>query len=268
VQALADRAVEAFGRIDVWLDNAGASVLGRFTEIPSDDWRQVIEVDLFGTANGASAAMRQFQRQGGGILINNSSIVGRTAKPDSSAYATAKFAIRGLGEALRQEALLYERSIHVCTILPSVIDTPFFHHAANYSGRRLRAAPPVYTAEKVARTVVSLARRPRAEVVIGGAGRTATILERLAPPLMRRINAPALHRGFLAPEPGPETEGGVFEPVRDGRTVSGGWRKGVNDGGVPSALIGLAALAIGAFAWRRRASADERRPAARYAAGR
>jgi short-subunit dehydrogenase len=49
-----------------------------------------------------------------------------------------------------------------------VIDTPFFHHAANFSHHRVRAAPPVYTPEKVARTVVRLAENPRAEVIIGG----------------------------------------------------------------------------------------------------
>ena len=103
--------------------------------------------------HGAKVAMRQFRRQGHGVLIQNASIVGRTAKPDSTAYATSKFAVRGFSEALRME-VLDQPGIHVCTILPSVIDTPFFEHAANFSHHKVRAAPPVYAPEKVAETVV------------------------------------------------------------------------------------------------------------------
>lgn len=77
--------------------------------------------------------------------------------------------------------MLDQRDIHICTILPSVIDTPFFHHAANFSHHRVRAAPPVYTPEKVARTVVGLVDHPRAEVIIGGIGKVAAIQKRLAP---------------------------------------------------------------------------------------
>jgi NAD(P)-dependent dehydrogenase (short-subunit alcohol dehydrogenase family) len=105
-------------------------------------WRRVIETNPFGYVHGAKAAMRQFRAQGHGVLVQNASIVGRTAKPDGTAYATGKFAIRGLSEALRQE-VLGQPGIRVCTVVPSVIDAPFFQHAANFSGRRVRAAPPV-----------------------------------------------------------------------------------------------------------------------------
>ena len=88
--------------------------------------------------------------------------------------------------------MLDQHEIHICTILPSVIDTPFFHHAANFSHHRVRAAPPVYTPEKVARTVVRLAENPRAEVIIGGFGKVAAIQKRLMPSLMTRIDGRAL----------------------------------------------------------------------------
>jgi NAD(P)-dependent dehydrogenase (short-subunit alcohol dehydrogenase family) len=130
VENLAAQALDQFGRIDVWFNNAGVGVFGRFEDVPSDVWRRVIETNLFGYVYGAKAAMRQFRAQGYGVMINNASIVGRLAKADSTAYATSKFAVRGFSEALRQE-VLDQHEIHICTILPSVIDTPFFHHAAN-----------------------------------------------------------------------------------------------------------------------------------------
>jgi NADP-dependent 3-hydroxy acid dehydrogenase YdfG len=82
VEELGRRAIERFGRIDVWFNNAGVGVFGRFEDIPSDVWNRVLETNVLGYVNGARVAMRQFRAQGHGVLINNSSIVGRTAKAD------------------------------------------------------------------------------------------------------------------------------------------------------------------------------------------
>src|SRR4051795_3642148 len=144
VEALGRRTLERFGRLDVWFNNAGVGAFGRLEAIPMDAWRRVIETNLLGYVHGARVALPQFKAQGSGVLVQNASIVGRTAKSDGTPYATSKFAIRGFSEALRQE-LLDQPRIHICTVLPSVIDTPFFQHAANFSGRNVRAAPPVYT---------------------------------------------------------------------------------------------------------------------------
>ncbi|MFB8829237.1 SDR family oxidoreductase [Azotobacter sp. CWF10] len=253
VEKLARQAIVRFGRIDVWFNNAGVGVFGRLEDIPSEVWRRVIETNVFGYMYGARAAIRQFRAQGHGILINNASIAGLLAQPDSTAYATSKFAVRGFAEALCQE-VWDQPGIHVCTVLPAVIDTPFFEHAANFSHHRVRAAPPVYTPEKVARTVVDLVRQPRAEVVVGGAGRAAILLKRLAPGLMTWLSAQVSPRGFLAGEPGKETSGTLFEPMYDGHTVRGGWRTGPNNGGVPSLLaLALIGLPLGILLWRRRA---------------
>lgn len=251
VRRLAAVALGNFGRIDVWFNNAGVGIFGRFEDLPPNAWRQVIETNLFGYVHGARAVMPHFRARGRGILINNASIVGRLAKPDSTAYATSKFAVRGFSEALRQE-LLDQHHIHVCTLLPSVIDTPFFQHAANYSHHRVRAAPPVYAPEKVAEAVLSLVRQPRGELVVGGAGRAAIALKRLLPPLGTRLNGRLLNYGFLASDPHPPTPGAVFHPMRDPHRVTGDWRKGWNNGGVPSlALLGLLALPLGLAAWKR-----------------
>lgn len=249
VEHLARQAIEGFGSIDLWFNNAGVGAFGRLEEIPSETWRRVIETNVFGYMYGAKAAIRQFRAQGHGLLINNASIVGRLGKPDSTPYATSKFAVRGFSESLRQE-LMDQPDIHVCTILPAVIDTPFFEHAANFSHRRVRAAPPVYAPEKVARTVLGLVQYPRAEVIVGGAGHMASFLKRLAPSLMTWISARTLPRSFLADEPSAETNGTLFEPMDDGRTLYGGWRKGPNNGGVPSLLsLALIGLPLGVLLW-------------------
>ena len=244
VEELGRRALARFGRIDVWFNNAGVAAFGRLEAIPMDVWRRLMEINLFGYVHGARVAMQQFRKQGKGVLIQNASIVGRTAKPDGTAYATSKFAIRGFSEALRQE-VLDQPGIQICTVLPSVIDTPFFQHAANYSGRRVQAAPPIYTAEEVAETVVSLVAHPEAEVIVGGFGQIAAAQERLAPTLTTWFTGRSLHRGFLSDEPSGDTPGILFAPAEDGRGVDGGWREKAGLGGAPlAALTSMAALPI------------------------
>ncbi|WP_084698042.1 SDR family oxidoreductase [Muricoccus aerilatus] len=240
VEELGRRTLERFGRIDLWFNNAGIAAFGRLESIPMDVWRRVIETNLFGYVHGARVAMRQFRLQGHGTLVQNGSIVGELAKPDGTPYAASKFAIRGLSEALRQE-VLDQQDIHICTVLPSVIDTPFFHHAANFSGRNVRAAPPVYTAEEVAEAVVGLSQRPEAEVVVGGFGKVAIAQKRMAPTFTTWFTGRSLHRGFLSSGQSDDTTGALFEPVRDGRGVSGGWRKDVESGGAPLAAMTAAA---------------------------
>ena len=70
VQALADRAIESFGRIDVWVSNAAVSVVARFEDTPAEAMRHVIEANLMGYIDGARAALRYFREQDSGVLIN------------------------------------------------------------------------------------------------------------------------------------------------------------------------------------------------------
>ncbi|HEY0418609.1 MAG TPA: SDR family oxidoreductase [Acetobacteraceae bacterium] len=244
VQVLGRRALERFGGIDVWFNNAGVGAFGRLESIPMDAWRRLIEINLFGYVHGARVALPQFKAQGRGVLVQNASIVGRTAKSDGTAYATSKFAIRGFSEALRQE-LLDQPGIHVCTVLPSVIDTPFFQHAANYSGRSVRAAPPVYTPEEVAETVVELVERPQAEVIVGGFGKIAAAQKRVAPGFTTWMTGRMLHTGFLSDKPSTDTSGALFESWPDGMGVTGGWRERPESGGAAlAAVTSMAALPI------------------------
>src|SRR5215213_5722910 len=81
VESFAGATVERFGRIDVWVNNAGVIAYGEFLEIPSDVFKQVIEINLMGQVHGARAALRRFREQGSGVLINMSSVWGRVSSP-------------------------------------------------------------------------------------------------------------------------------------------------------------------------------------------
>jgi NAD(P)-dependent dehydrogenase (short-subunit alcohol dehydrogenase family) len=252
VQELARRALDAFGRIDVWVNDAAVTLLGRFEECPPEVFENVIRTNLFGYVSGTRAVLPLFRRQGYGTLINVASMVSYVSQPYASAYAISKAGIRAFTDSLRQE-LLDEPDIHVCMVLPAVIDTPLFQHAANYTGRAIQAMPPVYPAQSVADAVVGLVEHPRRQVFVGNAARMAVAQHTLAPNLTQRMLARMVDRQHLQDRPAPPTAGNVLTPMPEGAGVSGGWRS--SGGSSPgTAMAGLALLAIpllGLLAWSR-----------------
>src|SRR5207248_6073334 len=154
--------------------------------------------------------------------------------------------------SLRQELALSEdgaKHIHVCTVMPATIDTPFFQHAANYTGRAVKAMPPVYPAERVAKTIVSLSKRPRREVFVGNAARMLWIQYLLAPWLTERQMAFMTDKLHLYQDkPAQPTSGNLFEPMAEGTGTSGGWKtasgrqQGERGGVVPRIAVGMAAV--------------------------
>jgi len=225
VERLVRAAVEHFGRIDVWVNNAAVTCFGRFEETPPEAFRQVIETNLFGYIRGARAALLAFREQGSGVLINVSSVAGATSQPYTSAYVTSKHGVRAFGMSLRQELSLEEgHDIHVSTVLPASIDTPIFQHGANYIGRAPKPMKPVYAAEDVARAIVSCAEHPRAEVFVGKAGKQMQAIQRISPRLGERMMARMVdEKHFEEQGTATPTAGNVFAPMMEWTSVSGGW---------------------------------------------
>jgi short-subunit dehydrogenase len=251
VHELARRALEAFGRIDVWVNNAAVGLFSRFEDAPLADFRRVIETDLFGYVYGARAVLPLFYRRGRGTLINVGSIMSEVPGPYVSAYAIAKHGVRALGECLRQEAQLAGADdIKICTVMPATIDTPFFQHAANYTGRAVKAMPPVYPAESVAKTIVDLVEHPRREVVVGNAGRLMAMQQSLAPGLNERMLATMVDRQHLEDFPAPSTSGSLFSPMGRGASIEGGWRSPNGSSKVGKLATALVVGIPAALLWR------------------
>ncbi|WP_114452038.1 SDR family oxidoreductase [Halopolyspora algeriensis] len=228
VQQVARQALDRFGRIDVWINAAAVTVFGPFQDTPLQDFRRVVDVNLMGYVHGCRAALAVLREQGRGVLINVSSIVGVIAQPYTPAYGTTKFAIRALSTSLRQELWLDgARGVKVCTVLPATIDTPLFQQAANYTGREVRAMPPVYTPERVAHTIVSLVRRPRREVVVGPMGRSLVLQSKFTPGFVEKLMAFQVHRRHLSRKhPAPAGSGNLHEPAAGTGSARGGWHGG------------------------------------------
>ena len=224
VEQLAQAAVTRFSRIDVWVNDAGVGTIGRFEEVPLADHVQVIETDLLGTLYGSYFAMRQFRSQRFGTLINVASALGKIPAPYQASYVAAKHGIVGLDGALRQELRQSELDdVHVCTVLPMAMDTPFFEHASNYTGHEATPIPPLYNAQKVIDVIVRLAMEPEDEVIVGAAGKVAAVAHNLAPHFTENFVGEQTHKCQMekAPQAG-VSHGSVHSPMSAGSEVSGG----------------------------------------------
>lgn len=228
VEALASRAVEEFGRLDVWVNNAAVGAFGLLTEIPPKEFQRVLDVNITGYVNGARAALARQTVQGSGTLINVSSIVAVTPLPYSAAYSISKAAVRALSISLRSELAREGVSgVNVCTVLPATIDTPFYQNAANFTGRRPMALPPVYTPQRVAKAVVKVAAHPRRETVAGGlAGRLLVLQHKFTPGAVEAATARQVDRRQLSRRrSAPVTPGNLHQSSQSiGKAATtGGW---------------------------------------------
>ncbi len=223
VEHLAASAVERYGRIDTWVNNAGVMAYGEFDDIPADVFDRIIAVNLLGQVYGSRAALARFRAQGGGVLINVCSLWGRITSPLVSPYVVSKHGVRALSECLHLE-LIEEPDIHVATVLPAAVDTPIFENAGNYLGRRLRPVWPLFNPQYVADGIVACSRSPKREVTYGRLGRALEILYTLAPPLYRRTAGGLFMGGTVSAERADDGPGTVLEP-RGSHQTDGSWRR-------------------------------------------
>jgi hypothetical protein len=140
--------------------------------------------------------------------------------------------------------------IHICDLYPGFLDTPGIQHAANYTGKMLKPAPPVYDPQKVARAVASVINHPRSRTTIGAASIFLRLAFQLFPALTRNITASVIRSYLKHAEPMQPNSGNILHEVPYGTSVEGGWRKPktkiINEkAGLLAA--GVAGVIIGAF---------------------
>jgi short-subunit dehydrogenase len=223
VEGVARTAIERFGRIDMWVNNAAVTMFGRIEEVPYESYRRVIETNLFGYIHGARAVIPYFREQGSGVLVNVASVVGKVGEPYLSAYTASKFAIVGLSESLRME-LRDAENVHVCLVLPASIDTPLFQQGANYMGRAAKPVDPVYRPERVAGAIARALTHPRREIYVGTVARPMVLLRSAAPyALGDAVIAATIEKKHFQDRTAEPSAGNLFQPMPQYATVDGGW---------------------------------------------
>ena len=134
VEHLAQAAVDRFGRIDTWVNNAAVSTYATVEELTVEEIERVLQVNLVGQIYGMKAALPHLARQGQGTIINVASALAERAAPLQAAYCAAKHGVKGFTEALRLELVRDHPGITVTLIEPSSINTPLFRHARSKLG--------------------------------------------------------------------------------------------------------------------------------------
>jgi len=243
VEEVARRAVERFGRLDGWVNCAAVMMFGRLLDVPLADVRRVLDVNVLGYVHGARAALPRMTAQQHGVLVNVSSLLGQIALPYGAAYSMTKAAIRTMAAALREELRLDGvRGVAVTTVLVPAVDTPIYRVAANHSGRTPHPPPPVYSAERVAATILRQLRTPRLEVVAGGPlAKVITHGHPIAPVVTERILATETKwLGLRQPSTEP-TSGNLYRPDPAPGAVADGWhgrrRQNVRRAGLAVAAV-------------------------------
>ncbi len=224
VERLAAAAVERFGRIDVWINNAGVGAIGRFEDIPIADHSRLIDINLKGVIYGSKSAVQQFKAQGFGTLVNIGSIDSQVPLAYQASYSASKAGVWALGRTLNEELRLagLSKRIKVVTVMPWAADTPWWPHAANYSGRNPRMAA-MDDPWKVAEAIVWVSVHPREELPVGWKAQASSTMHTIFPDLTERLSANIAHHEQMekAP-PTPPTSGTLHQPMEAGRGVDGG----------------------------------------------
>ena len=228
MEALAEAALGPTGRIDVWINSAGIGALGPFWDIPAGHHARVIDVNLKGVLYGSLFAVQRFRAQGEGTLVNIGSIDSEVPLAYQAGYSASKAGVLSLGRALNAELRLDgQERIRVATVMPWAVDTPWWEHAANFSGHTPRMAA-MDDPDQVVEAIVDIALDPKEELAVGWKAKASYGSHKLTPDLAERLSAEISHKWQMedAP-PAPPSDGTLFVAMESGRGIDGGVRERV-----------------------------------------
>ena len=164
VVAVVDRALARFGRIDVWINNAGRGISRQPSELTDEDVDEMMLVNVKSALYGMQAVLPHFKARGDGQIINISSMLGRVPFASvRSAYSASKHFLNAITANIRDEIHATHPQIQVSLVLPGVVATEFGLHA-RHGGVDSRAFPGAQTAEEVAQVIAEVIESRRADV--------------------------------------------------------------------------------------------------------
>lgn len=189
------------GPVDVWVNNAMATVFSPFKSVTPEEFRRATEVTYLGQVYGTRAALKLMEARNRGTIVNVGSALAYRAIPLQSAYCGAKYAVRGFTDSLRSELLHQGSRIHLVMVHLPAVNTPQFDWALNKTGHKPQPVPPIYQPEVPARAIYFAATHPhRRELWVGSSTVEAIVANKIAPGLLDRYLAKAAYKGQLSDE--------------------------------------------------------------------
>ena len=194
VSRLVQKAINRFGQLDVLINNAGIMMVGAEDVMEVEEYKKVMDINLWSVLYTIKAAIPQFMEQGEGRIVNICSIGGKIAVPHMLPYSVSKFAMVGLSEGLGAE--LKKDNIHVTTVIPNLMRTGSPRnvlvkgdHEAEYEWFKLADSLPILSqdADSAAKSIIEALENGTNEVILTQTGKVVVALQGLMPGGMNSI---------------------------------------------------------------------------------
>jgi short-subunit dehydrogenase len=201
VFAAAEKVMAEWGCIDVWVNNAMATIFAPVADVSPAEFKRVTEVTYLGQVHGTLAALRHMRGRNAGTIVQVGSALSYCSIPLQSAYCAAKFAVRGFTDSLRSELIHEVSAVRLTMVQLPAVNTPQFDWARSRLPRRLQPVPPIHQPEVAAEAIVKAAEEAPREMWVGTPTLQAIIGNMVAPGLLDRLMARRAWEGQMTPEP-------------------------------------------------------------------
>jgi NAD(P)-dependent dehydrogenase (short-subunit alcohol dehydrogenase family) len=213
VEAAAEAAEAEFGPIDVWVNNAMATVFSPVAQTTPEEFRRSTEVTYLGTVYGTMAALRRMRPRDRGAIVQVGSALAYRAIPLQAAYCGAKHAIAGFSESLRCELLHDGSKVYVCMVQMPALNTPQFDWSRSRMPRQPQPVPPIFQPEVAAEAIVWASEHNRKELYVGWPAIKAILGDRVAAGLLDHYLASNGYDAQQAEEETGSRDGNLFQPL-------------------------------------------------------
>ena len=189
VEAAAARVEIDLGKIDIWINNAMASVFSPIKEMTPEEFRRVTEVTYLGYVYGTLAALKRMLPRDRGVIVQVGSALAYRGIPLQSAYCAAKHAVQGFCDSLRCELLHDNSGVRLTMVQLPALNTPQFGWVKSRLPRKAQPVPPIFQPEVAAEAIYFAAHNPRREFYVGAPSVAVISINKLAPGLLDYILA-------------------------------------------------------------------------------
>jgi NAD(P)-dependent dehydrogenase (short-subunit alcohol dehydrogenase family) len=224
VEAAAAQIERELGEIDIWINNAMASVFSPVLEMTPEEFRRVTEVTYLGCVHGTLAALKRMLPRNHGIVVQVGSALSYRAIPLQSAYCAAKHAMRGFTDSLRCELLHQKSKVHVTMVQLPALNTPQFGWVKSQLPRKAQPVPPIFQPELAAEAIHFAAHNSRREFYVGWPSVKAIVANKFIPGLLDHFLARTGYdsQQYDGPED-PNRADNLWEPIAGDHGAHGGF---------------------------------------------
>ncbi len=209
----AERTEEAFGPLDVWVNDAMTTVFSPFHELSADDFKRVTDVTYLGFVYGTMAALKRMRGRDHGTIIQVGSALSYRAIPLQAAYCGAKFGIRGFTDSIRSELIHDGSQVHITVVQMPALNTPQFSWCKSNMHRKAQPVPPIFQPEVGAEAVYWAAHQRHREVFVGWPTVRAIWGQRFLPGVLDHLAAKVAWDGQLYDGARGDSPVDLYEPA-------------------------------------------------------